>query len=78
MNSDPQPEISDERRGPFGTRLASVLAKWALMRSERPDVSVSQYHPYNLPTYESSLSQDPNLGRIGTRETEPASKGASA
>jgi hypothetical protein len=28
-------------------------------------------------TYESSLSQDPNFGRIGTRETEPASGSAS-
>ncbi len=27
---------------------------------------------------ESSLSQDPNFGRLGTREIEPASRGASA
>jgi hypothetical protein len=39
----------------------------------RPTMIVRSYAPY-----ESSLSQDPSFGRIGTRETEPASRDTSA
>ena len=45
------------------------------VRREDLDAKIISFH---RASNESSLSQDPNLGRIGTRETEPASGGAGA
>ena len=54
---------------------------WSMTAVSVDDQSAESRTPFcaeHLAHAESSLSQDPNFGRIGTRETEPASKGASA